>query len=102
MMGRHVATGTALLLVLVSSSPAQTGDEASAKAAIEVLKQEAVRLHGEGRYEAAITSAKQSLDLASRTFGADHPDTALSLDNLASLYQKMGRYADAEPLYQRA
>ena len=73
MMGRHVATGTALLLVLVSSSPAQTGDEASAKAAIEVLNQEVVRLHGEGRYEAAITSAKRSLDLASKTFGADHP-----------------------------
>ncbi len=26
----------------------------------------------------------------------------LSLNNLADLYQKQGRYADAEPLYKRA
>ncbi len=30
------------------------------------------------------------------------PDVALSLNNLASLYDKQGRYADAEPLYKRS
>jgi hypothetical protein len=29
--------------------------------------------------------------------GPDHPDVALSLDNLAELYDDQGRYADAEP-----
>jgi len=34
--------------------------------------------------------------------GKDHPDVASSLNNLASLYQDQGRYAEAEPLYQRS
>ena len=32
--------------------------------------------------------------------GPDHPDVAHSLNNLAGLYQKTGRYAEAEPLYK--
>jgi tetratricopeptide (TPR) repeat protein len=31
-----------------------------------------------------------------------HPNTALSLNNLALLYHIQGKYEDAEPLYQRA
>jgi CHAT domain-containing protein len=34
--------------------------------------------------------------------GPDHPDVARSLNNLADLYERQSRYADAEPLYQRA
>ena len=34
--------------------------------------------------------------------GPDHPDVAASLNNLAELYRAQGKYADAEPLYQRA
>jgi tetratricopeptide (TPR) repeat protein len=34
--------------------------------------------------------------------GADHPDVATSLNNLAALYQAQGRYGEAEPLYQRS
>ncbi|NJO15300.1 MAG: tetratricopeptide repeat protein, partial [Thioploca sp.] len=34
--------------------------------------------------------------------GADHPATALSLNNLASLLRDQGNYAAAEPLYRRA
>ena len=34
--------------------------------------------------------------------GKDHPDTATSLNNLAVLYRAQGKYAEAEPLYQRA
>jgi tetratricopeptide (TPR) repeat protein len=34
--------------------------------------------------------------------GRDHPDVARSLNNLADLYERQGRYGDAEPLYQRA
>ena len=31
-----------------------------------------------------------------------HPDVASSLDNLAVLYNDMGRFSDALPLYERA
>ena len=34
--------------------------------------------------------------------GPDHPDTATSLNNLASLYQSQGHYKEAEPLLKRA
>ena len=34
--------------------------------------------------------------------GPQHPDTALSLNNLAVLYRKQGKYEQAEPLYVRA
>ncbi len=36
-----------------------------------------------------------------KALGPDHPDVA-SLNNLASLYNSQGRYADAEPLLKRA
>ncbi len=34
--------------------------------------------------------------------GLDHPDVAISLDNLAELYRIQGRYADGEPLLKRS
>ena len=34
--------------------------------------------------------------------GADHPLTATSLNNLATLYQSQGRYSEAELMYVRA
>jgi tetratricopeptide (TPR) repeat protein len=34
--------------------------------------------------------------------GPRHPDTLNSLNNLASLYQRQGRYREAEPLYREA
>ena len=34
--------------------------------------------------------------------GPDHPDVAISLNNLAGLYQHQGNYAKAEPLYKRS
>jgi tetratricopeptide (TPR) repeat protein len=34
--------------------------------------------------------------------GPDHPNVAIRLNNLAALYQAQGKYAEAEPLYQRS
>ena len=34
--------------------------------------------------------------------GPEHPDVAQSLNNLAGLYHTQGRYAEAEPRYERA
>jgi len=45
---------------------------------------------------------KDGLHLAEQRFGPDHPHTATSLNNLAGLYQSMGRFGDAEPLFSRA
>ena len=37
-----------------------------------------------------------------KALGPEHPDTAISLNNLAELYGTTGDYAKAEPLYRRA
>ena len=47
-------------------------------------------------------SYKRSLAIREKTLGPDHPDVASALNNLASLYHKQGRYAEAEPLYKRS
>jgi len=42
------------------------------------------------------------LAIDEKALGRDHPDVAGSLNNLALLYGIQGRYAEAEPLYQRS
>ena len=34
--------------------------------------------------------------------GPEHPETLISVNNLAELYKAQGRYGEAEPLYKRA
>jgi hypothetical protein len=43
----------------------------------------------------------RSLQICETQLGPDHPATASSLNNLAALYESMGRYSEAEPLYLR-
>ncbi|MCS6812356.1 MAG: tetratricopeptide repeat protein [Cyanobacteria bacterium] len=45
---------------------------------------------------------RRCLTLAETRLGADHPDVATSLNNLAGLYRALGRYAEAEPSYVRS
>jgi tetratricopeptide (TPR) repeat protein len=40
--------------------------------------------------------------LKQRLLGENHPDVALSLNNLANLYNSQGRYVEAEPLHLQA
>ncbi|MCH8963264.1 MAG: tetratricopeptide repeat protein, partial [Bacteroidetes bacterium] len=37
-----------------------------------------------------------------QALGPDHPSLAITLNNLAGLYESQGKYDQAEPLYQRA
>ena len=45
---------------------------------------------------------ERALGIYEAQLGADHPDMAQSLNNLAGLYASQGRYGEAEPLYARA
>ena len=58
--------------------------------------------YAQGRYSEAEPLYQRSLAIWEQQLGADHPDTATSLNNLAGLYRAQGRYSEAEPLYQRA
>jgi tetratricopeptide (TPR) repeat protein len=51
-----------------------------------------------GDYEHALTIAKQALELAKSTFGTRDPRTLTSIDDLASVLEKLQRYEEEEPL----
>ncbi len=66
------------------------------------LYNESLSLRLKGQYDQAIPLAERALALREKTLGAEHPDTANSLDALAMIYRNKGDYAHAEPLYRRA
>jgi tetratricopeptide (TPR) repeat protein len=54
----------------------------------------------QSRWQDAEKWLKQALQI--RETQSDHPNTAISLSNLAALYDKMSHHSEAEHLYQRA
>jgi CHAT domain-containing protein/tetratricopeptide (TPR) repeat protein len=65
------------------------------------LNRQVEQLYREGKYEDAISLAQHVLELAKQR-GPDHPDVASSLNSLAELFRKQGRFAEAEPLHRQA
>jgi tetratricopeptide (TPR) repeat protein len=55
-----------------------------------------------GDYAKAEPLGQEALRIRQKVLGPEHPDTALSLNNLAFLYQAIGEYAKAELLGQEA
>lgn len=66
------------------------------------LGEQAVQLYKAGRYDEAVLLAERALSIKEKALGAEHPDVAVSLNNLATLYYTKNDYGHAEPLYQRA
>jgi tetratricopeptide (TPR) repeat protein len=58
--------------------------------------------HEIGDYHAARPYCERALAIRERQLGPEHPHTAASLNNLASLLQNQGALAEARPLYERA
>lgn len=59
-------------------------------------------LHAQGRNSEAVDIAKEALRIAEKMCGPEHPNVAISLNNLAYLYDCQGQYAISESLYKRA
>ncbi len=57
---------------------------------------------GQGLYGLAEDPRQRCITSVSEILGADHPDVATSLNNLAVLYYSQGNYSEAEPLYVRS
>ena len=55
-----------------------------------------------GNHIAAESRYKRALAIREKALGPDHPDVATIANNLASLYQDMGKYEQALPIYQQA
>ena len=73
------------------------------------LLEEGQRLNAElskflngGRYADAIPLAQRLLTISEKTLAPNDPTVVMSLNILASLYERQGRYTDAEPLYKRS
>jgi tetratricopeptide (TPR) repeat protein len=60
------------------------------------------RLFNLGRYQEAIEPTKEALQLAEKSFGPDHPEVAIQLNNLGVLYLALGHYWEAQPFFDRA
>jgi CHAT domain-containing protein len=71
-------------------------------ARLEFLYRPASELYQAGKFNEAIPIVREALELAEKTLGPDHLETAGVLNSLAELYRLTGDYAKAEPLYQRA
>jgi tetratricopeptide (TPR) repeat protein len=82
-----------VLLVLPSCGQKKLWEELNAKVTV---------LYQQGRYSEASNVAEEALKVAEETFGPNHLNVALSLNNLVVLYQDQGKYAEAEPLFKRA
>ncbi len=54
------------------------------------------------KYEKAEQYYQQSLERSTQLFGEEHPDVALSMNNLASLYEVLDKDDEAEALYLKA
>jgi tetratricopeptide (TPR) repeat protein len=68
----------------------------------EQLNQQAISLYQQGTFTEGIDVAEQVLELARFLWGKNHPNVAISCNNLAGLYESQGRYSEAEPLYLEA
>ena len=94
--GPHMRTAVAFLftLLVLSTAGAQEGDIAEARR----LTGQVVQYYATGRYQEAIPLAQRALAITEKARGPEHPDTAVSLNNLAMLYQAISAYAEAAPL----
>jgi tetratricopeptide (TPR) repeat protein len=70
--------------------------------AVRMMSQAGYYLLERAQYVEAAPLHKRALAICEKALGAEHPDTASSLNNLAALYYSQGRYEEAEPLLKRA
>ena len=68
----------------------------------ENLTSEVMKLYSSGDYTQGVEVAKRALQVAQQNDGPDHPNVAMSLSNLAELYEALEEYAEAEQLYKRS
>ena len=62
----------------------------------------AVLLNAKARHREAEKLSRRALEIDEASFGTEHPDVAIDLNNLAQLLQDTNRLAEAEPLMRRA
>ncbi len=87
-----------LLLWLACAGPVVVAGEAEWKANILAGQ----LAYNRGDYRGATAPFELALKEAELVFGREHPNTASTVERVATLYQAQGRYADAESLFRRS
>jgi tetratricopeptide (TPR) repeat protein len=78
------------------------GDERKLLRRASALNREFDELYRKGKFAEAVTQAKGALEIRQKLLGEEHAEYATDLNNLALLYDSMGDYTKAEPLYHNA
>ena len=86
---------------ILKKAGAKESTQASAHELWETYNNAGIEAYERGNYAEAEKQWLASLKEA-ETIGPEDPRLAFSLNNLANLYNDQGKYAEAEPLYQRA
>jgi tetratricopeptide (TPR) repeat protein/CHAT domain-containing protein len=84
-------------LALLAALPVQ----AQSAEDIQARNRQVEQLINQGKHAEAFKLAEQTLSLAERVLGPEHPSTLTDVSNLGLLYHMQGRHAEAEPLYKR-
>src|SRR5260370_1331098 len=100
-MSRPLAKSPLLLLalgfcILGGATVLAKGDDPNA------LNKQFKKLSEQGKYQEAIPIAERLVEVAKRALGPEHPETAVMVETLGFLFQKIGDNAKAEPLYREA
>ena len=92
----YVALIAAMVQLSLISSPSVQTISAQAAGEAQTLIEKIEELRSSGRYAEAIPLHQRLLAITEMALGPDHPDVAQWLNNLARIYGRQGRYADAE------
>ncbi|MDE5080751.1 MAG: tetratricopeptide repeat protein, partial [Trichodesmium sp. St18_bin1] len=66
------------------------------------LKEKAIKLYRQGKYDEAVTLLEQSLKIMKQLLGAEHFYVATSLREFASMYYEQGRFTEAVTLLKQS
>jgi len=72
-----------------------------ARPEVYLLDEQAAALARAGKFDEAMAVSQQALALGQRRFGAEDAILAVLLLRIAEIHEALGRYAEAEPFYQR-
>jgi tetratricopeptide (TPR) repeat protein len=100
--GQRIGYGSAVIILVFSLGFGLITNARAQQNTWDELNAQVDSLYGQGKFVQAVPVAQQLVDFAEKSFGADAPNVASSLNKLAVLYEEVGNLSDAEPLYQRS
>lgn len=103
--GDNVDTWPSCMRLLTHATAAAShceSEEVGFVYAIDLLSQSALYLYARADFISAKTSNERALKLSEETFGQDHPEVAVSINNLGLVLKTLGHLDQARELYKRA